>query len=364
MKKEFRKAIIAAGGTGGHIFPALSIARELKNRNVNVLYVGNRNSMEESLARQNNFDFAGINVQKLYRKLTFRHFLFPYKLLKSVIRSFQIIKSYEPDFFIGAGGFVSGPVGFAAKLASVPIFLQEQNSFPGITTKLLSNFSLRVFLGYYGAKKYLSNKKTFFVGNPVNPSLISENQMIDFETYGLRKETKKIFLLGGSQGSVALNDAFLPIAKQLVKDGFELIWQTGKWQYQELSLKIGAEKGIFLFDFTNEIGKIYNSVDLVICRAGAITLAEIELKKIPSIIVPLPTAAENHQLYNALELEHKEIAIVIEQKKLTSKLLIETIEKMMTNYDSYKSNFMEETADNPAQLIVDEIFNQLRGKEC
>lgn len=354
-----KKVIIAAGGTGGHIIPAISIAKELMKEGVQILFVGNRNSMEQKLAMKHNIDFAEINVQKFYRKLTFAHFKFPFKLIKSIVDSRKIIRNFKPDAFLGTGGFVSGPVGYAAHLQKIPIFLQEQNSYPGATTKILSKYAVKIFLGNSKAKKYLPSNKLVFSGNPINQTVINETAEIDYTKHGLQKDTTKIFLTGGSQGSVVLNKAFLPIVTELLDNNFEIIWQIGKYSFDELYPKIKDTKGVYAFDFTNEMGKIYNSVDLAIARAGALSLAEMETKRIPSILIPLPSAAENHQYFNALELKEKNVAEIIEQKDLNSEILRDTIFKMLDKIDEIKKKFTSTVHANAAENIVSMIMNYL-----
>ncbi|MDP8269505.1 MAG: undecaprenyldiphospho-muramoylpentapeptide beta-N-acetylglucosaminyltransferase [Candidatus Tenebribacter davisii] len=354
-----KKVIVAAGGTGGHIIPAISIIQELIKENIQILFVGNVNSMEQKLAKQFSIDFAEINVQKFYRKFTFAHLKFPFKLLKSMLESKKIIRKFEPDAFLGTGGFVSGPVGYAAHLLRVPIFLQEQNSYPGATTKILSKYATKVFIGNHDAKKYIPREITVYSGNPINLSAVEEKETIDFEKFGLKAGTKKIFLFGGSQGSVVLNNAFLPIVDDLLKKGFEIIWQIGKYSFDEFYPKIKDRKGIYGFDFTNEIGKIYNSVDIAIARAGALSLAELETKKIPSILVPLPSAAENHQYFNALELKEKNIAVIIEQKDLNPEILESKVIEMLENINEIKANFTTTVHANAAKNIAGTILNYL-----
>ena len=160
-----KKIIIAAGGPGGHIIPAISIAKELIKEGVQILFVGNRDSMEQKLALKHNIDFAGINVQKFYRKITLTHIKFPFKLIKSIIDSRKIIRKFSPDAFLGTGGFVSGPVGYAAHLLKIPIFLQEQNSYPGATTKILSKYAVKIFLGNQNANKYLPKNISIYFSN-------------------------------------------------------------------------------------------------------------------------------------------------------------------------------------------------------
>lgn len=351
------KVIIAAGGTGGHIIPAISIAKELIKEGVDILFVGNKNSMEKRLAEENSLAFKEINVQKFYRKFTFAHFKFPFKLIKSVLRSKQIIKRFQPDLFLGTGGFVSGPVGYAAHLLKVPIFLQEQNSYPGATTKLLSKYAEKVFVGNHNAEKHLKNKNVIYTGNPINQNAVQEKDKINFNELGLTEDTRKVFLFGGSQGSYVLNKAFFPIIDDLLEKGYEIIWQIGKYSYKEFREKLQNMKGIYAFDFTSEIGKIYNSVDLAIARAGALSLAELETKRIPSILIPLPSAAENHQYHNALELENKNVARVIEQRSLNSDILKKNVLEMLENIDELKNNFSDTLHANAAKNIAATMLN-------
>ncbi|MBC8416457.1 MAG: undecaprenyldiphospho-muramoylpentapeptide beta-N-acetylglucosaminyltransferase [Candidatus Cloacimonetes bacterium] len=360
MKNLKKKVIIAAGGTGGHIIPAISIAEELIKNNVDVLFVGNKNSMEQELTTKREIAFKSINVQKFYRKITLTHLKFPFKLIKSILDSVKIIRDFQPDAFIGTGGFVSGPVGYTAHLKKVPIFLQEQNSYPGATTRILSRYAEKIFLGAKEAEKYLPKKKVIFSGNPVNSKIIGETAKLDFDEFGLKKDTTKLFLTGGSQGSVVLNKTFLPIVDELLENGIEIIWQIGKFSFSEFYPKIQNKKGIYSFDFTDEIGKVYNSVDFVIARAGAISLAELETKKLPSILIPLPSAAGNHQYYNAMELQDKGVAIVIEQNKLTSASLLEVILKMKNEYKKMKEDFRETKHLKSAENISKEILGLIK----
>jgi UDP-N-acetylglucosamine--N-acetylmuramyl-(pentapeptide) pyrophosphoryl-undecaprenol N-acetylglucosamine transferase len=351
------KCIVAAGGSGGHIMPALAIANKLREKEVSILYVGNKNSMEEELAAQHGLDFRSIDVQKLYRSLTWRHLYFPYKLMKSIKLSRDIIKEFQPDFFLGTGGFVSGPVGYAAKLEKVPIFLQEQNSYPGLTTRLLSSHAKAIYLGNVSAEKYLKN--TYFTGNPISESIMKTTEKLDFAEYNLSSDSFKLLLLGGSQGSVALNNTLVPIVNDLLSAKIEIIWQAGKRNFASINAAFGKRKGVYVFSFTDKMSQIYNSVDLIFSRAGAITIAEIEWKKIPAILAPLPSAAENHQYFNALELENKNIALVLDHKHLTSYNLKECILNMKANYEQFKSNFIHEKQIHSAETIASLILKKM-----
>ena len=357
------KAIVAAGGSGGHIMPALSIAKSLQKSGVEILYVGNKNSMEENIISTTDISFKEIDVQKFYRKFTFAHIKFPWKILKSMSDSMAIIKKFKPDFFVGTGGFVSGPVGYAAHLKKIPIFIQEQNSFPGVTSKILGKYAANIFCGNEKAKDFFQTHKVIISGNPVNMSVISETEEIDYNSYGLDKKSKKILLLGGSQGSLALNNFLLPIIDELLDNNIQIIWQTGQRHLSEINKKVNGKKGVFTFDFTKSIGKIYNSIDLVIARAGAISLAEFEIKKIPSILIPLPTAAENHQFFNAQSLVIKNVALMAEQKDLTSDLLLNKILLCMNNLDYYIGNFKESNHLGASKLISETILRSIKKNE-
>ncbi len=360
IDKNSKRILIAAGGTGGHIIPALSIAGELRNKGVEILFVGNKNSMEERLAAKSGIPFRGINVQKFYRKFTFTHIKFPFKLLKSIADSKKIIDEFKPDAFLGTGGFVCGPVGYAAHLKKIPIFLQEQNSFPGATIRILGKYAEKIFLGNEGAKKYFKPVKVIYSGNPININAISEIKKIDFENLGLKKDSVKLFLLGGSQGSLVLNKTLFPIIDELLENGVEIIWQIGRYSFNEFYPKVKGKKGIYAFEFTDEIGKIYNSVDFILARSGALTLAELETKKLPSILVPLPSAAGNHQYFNAMELKKKKVAEIIEQKDLDPEVLKEAIFEMKKNYKKMEESFGESKHTEAAKLIANLILRRLK----
>ena len=353
--------VISGGGTAGHINPALSIARYLKEAGWQIHFIGNKNSLEERLINLAGYPFYKIYVQKLYRRFTFSHIKFPFLLIYSVIRSIFILKKIKPSMYLGTGGFVSGPAGLAAHLLNVPIYLQEQNSFPGMTTRSLAKWSQLVFLGNHKAAAYLGNSRTKYFGNPINPILLQSPIPVDQTELKLDPEKKKIFLMGGSQGSLMLNNILEDIVEDLLESGLELIWQTGNYSYQKFQDKFGKRKGIYLFAYSDNIAALYNICDLVIARAGAITLAELESLKKPAILVPLPTAAENHQLYNAQESAEKGEAEIIEQKNLTPALLLKKVIFMMKNIRKYQLKFGETQHQHSARDIA-AVLNDLEEK--
>ena len=346
-----KKILIAAGGTGGHITPAIALAKKFIEQNCQVLYIGNQHSMEEKLVKAENIDFKAINVQKIYRKLTPKHFLFPFKFIGSVMRSLYIFKEFQPAAFIGVGGFVSGPVAIAASWKKIPIFLQEQNSVPGLTNRLIGKRARKIFLGIDQSK--FPAEKVIFSGNPIN--LQDHQQKIDYKNWGLNPENKTIFILGGSQGSYFINKLVEPISNKLLQENINIIWQLGNYSFAEFSEKLNNKQNVYAFAYTNEIEKIYNSSDLVIARAGALSLAEIETKRIPAILIPLPTAAENHQYHNALSLQNQ--ATILQQKQVTSQSLLENIKKMLQNPPQNIPPCSRHL--NAAQTIVNNILRRI-----
>lgn len=353
--------VISGGGTAGHINPALSIAGYLKDAGWQVHFIGNKNSLEERLINRAGYPFHKIHVQKLYRRFTFSHIKFPFLLIFSVIRCVLIFKKIKPSIYLGTGGFVSGPAGLAAHLMNIPIYLQEQNSYPGMTTRGLAKWSQLIFLGNHKAADYLKNSRTKYCGNPINPVLLQSPIPWDQTKFKLDPTKKKIFLMGGSQGSLRLNNILEDIVDDLLGRGLELIWQTGNYSYQKFQEKFGERKGIYLFAYSDNIAALYNISDLVIARAGAITLAELEYLKKPAILVPLPTAAENHQLYNAQESAEKGEAEIIEQKNLTPVLLLKKVIYMMENIREYQLKFVETRHQHSARDIA-AVLNDLEEK--
>lgn len=227
MQKISKSIIISGGGTAGHINPALNIAHILSENGWQIYYIGNKSSMEEQLVTRRGYKFYPINIQKIYRKITLAHIKFPFKLIYSILICLKVIKKVSPDAFLGTGGFVSGPAGFAAHLKKVPIFLQEQNSYPGLTTRILSRWAKMIFLGNQNARNYLKNRNTCYTGNPVSSKILDINMDFTAESIGLHSNSQKIFLLGGSLGSLLLNRNLSAIIEKLLAEDIEIIWQTG-----------------------------------------------------------------------------------------------------------------------------------------
>lgn len=349
------KVVFAAGGTGGHIIPALSIAAEFQNAGDKLLFIGNKGGLEETLVKAKGINFEGIKVQKLYRKLTIKHLIFPFIFLFALLKAGYIIKKFKADVVIGTGGFVSGPVCLAGFLMKIPIFIQEQNSYPGFTSRVLGKIAKKVFLGNGLATKYFSKNKYVISGNPINNSLFNNTEKIDWNKINFRKETAKLFIFGGSQGSLKINKMVLEIVDTLLAADIEIIWQTGEYSYEMVKTQTERKQGIYCFAFTDAMGKIYNSVDFAVCRAGALTIAELQEKQVPAILIPLPSAAENHQYYNALAMKEEGTGIIINQNEITTDKFKRAIFYLKENYKKMKQNFKQYAHRKAGKIIYNEI---------
>ncbi len=350
MSKFSLRVIVSGGGTGGHIIPALALAKELISLGNEVLYIGNKYSLEEKMCHENNIPFFSINVQKLYRSFTLKHIKFPFKLIVSFIDCIKQIRKYRPSAFIGTGGFVCGPAGIASLLLNIPVYIQEQNCYPGITTRFLGYFGERIFLASKDVYGLFNEKKTIISGNPILTEKLKSEEKIDFNSYGLVESSKKILIIGGSQGSLFLNNLILSHYDAILEIGYEIIWQTGSLHLKSVKAQLKDRKGIYCFDFSTEMHKIYNSVHLAIGRAGALTISELEMKAIPAILIPLPTAAGNHQYYNALEFQKRGLGLVLEQK--SKGLFMRNLEFLIESLPQYKSNFKKSLHEDASERII------------
>jgi len=349
------RLLIGAGGTGGHIIPAIALALEISGKEWNVVFVGNKTSMEEALVRKYGFRFLPINVQKLYRKMTLAHLKFPFLFIQSVFQSISYIVKYNPDAVLCTGGFVSGPVALSSIIMRKRLYFQDGNSFPGLTTRLLSRFTKHVFIASDKAREYLNKADCVLTGNPLLKFPKLDLKSVDWSKYNLKANSRKLFIIGGSQGSAVINKVVSECVDELLNLNIEIIWQTGKFQYQRISDKFKDISGIHCFDFTDKMSEYYQMADIAISRAGALSIAELQEYSIPAIFIPLPSAAGNHQYYNAVSQAEKGLGIVLEQSLLSSKALIDAINKLNLESKKIKDKFASLPGNNATQVIADTI---------
>lgn len=320
MQRPDPHIIISGGGTGGHIFPALAIARALKEKapGIQILFIGAKGKMEMEKVPAAGFPIKGLWISGLRRDLSADNLLFPLKVLHSILSSFSIIKKFKADIAVGVGGYASGPALRVSSMLGIPTLIQEQNSFPGITNKVLGKKARKICVAYEGMEKYFPPDKIVVTGNPIRKDVIA--------TEGKRTEAGRFFTLdpgkltvlivGGSQGALSINRCIESLLPVLAGKQVQMIWQTGTNYRQQAmdACKIAGAEHIRVIDFIQRMDLAYALADLVISRAGAIAISELAAVKKPVIFIPLPTAAEDHQMKNAMKLADKGAALVIHDK--------------------------------------------------
>ena len=321
MKNNKKIALIAGGGTGGHLFPALSIGEELQKNNVNVKYIGSIYGVEKEFFKNFNLDYHLLNITGIQRNFSIKSIyincLFPIRFIISYIKSLLIIRSVKPSIIIGTGGYASGLPLIAGIHLNIPTLIQDQNSIPGLITKRLHNKIDRICLAYDLAADKLNKKKCVITGNPIKINLKKYGKKLALEELKLDTEMKTILILGGSQGATPLNNHFVEQVNFYTKNNFQLIWQCGNKDYKYLKSKLNT-KNILLKPFIDNMSQAYSACDLVISRAGAITISELSFMGKAMILIPYPYAAENHQYLNAKSIEKNNGCIIINQKSLSS----------------------------------------------
>ncbi len=296
------KVIFAGGGTGGHVFPAIAIADEVKklHPSAEILFVGTKERIESRLVPQKGYLFRTIWISGFRRKLSLDNLLFPVKVLVSLFQSFILLKSEKPDVVVGTGGYVCGPVLYVATLLKIPTVVQEQNSLPGVTTRLLSARVTEVHLMFESAIQHLKRSDNVKItGNPTREILGSIVKRDALKYFGFLESKKTLLVLGGSLGALSINNAVVRCLKDLGNAGIQIIWQTGEQDYERIKSLSGEFPDVKVFKFIESMEYAYAAADLALCRAGAITIAELTRLGVPTVFIPYPYAAANHQVENA-----------------------------------------------------------------
>ena len=312
------KIIISGGGTGGHLFPALAIAEEIKFRfkDTKILFVGAIGKIEMTKVPEAGHKIIGLWVDGFQRKFSLKNLLFPAKLFFSIIKSLFIIINYKPNLVIGTGGFASGPILFIANLFNIPSLIQEQNSYPGITNKLLSIGAEKIAVAYEGLERYFPKEKIVITGNPIRKSI--ENSTIDSvkskKYFNLNIKKGTLVVLGGSLGSKRINQLIAEKLNWFKSLNFQVIWQCGSLYYNKYKNLETAD--IVIRPYFNEMGNVYAAADFIISRAGAVSISELSCIGKPLILIPSPNVTSNHQLKNAQALSKVNAAVMIKENEL------------------------------------------------
>ncbi len=357
------KVIISGGGSGGHVFPAIAIANEIKKQrpDAEILFVGAKGKIEMEKVPKAGFPIKGLWISGFHRKLTLRNLMFPIKLLFSLFKAFGIIQSFKPDVVVGVGGFASGPTLQVSTMKGIPTLIQEQNSFPGITNRLLANKVNRICVAYEGMEKFFPKEKITLTGNPVRQDImdLTNKREEGLKHFGLDQNKKTILLFGGSLGARTLNDSMAANNDLLEKNqNVQVLWQAGKLYIEEFKKSATAQlDNVKISAFIDRMDLAYAMADVVICRAGALTISELCLVGKPAILIPSPNVSEDHQTMNAKALSTNEAGILVEEKN--AKKMLEQALHILDNervMNSLKSNIQKLAKANATKNIVSEIL--------
>lgn len=335
------KVLIAGGGTAGHINPGLAIAKEIqaKNPESEIIFVGTQKGLENELVPKEGFPLKFINVKGFKRKLSIDTFVTIKELFKGLYQAQKIIKEFNPDIVIGTGGYVCGPVLLNASLMGIPTAIHEQNAYPGITNKILSRFVDAVMISFEESTKYFGKKNIFLTGNPVRKEIVNTDREKARQKLGL-KEEKLMVVFGGSLGAEKINNAIIEYIKNGIGLDIRMIFGTGKKGYESVcnTLNNAELKNVTVVPYIENMDEVMSAADLVVCRAGAITLAELTVIGTPAILIPSPNVTHNHQEYNARALQREGAAEVLLEKDIANVNLKKYIEDILK--DSEKLNQM------------------------
>lgn len=351
--------LLSGGGTGGHIYPAIAIANELRIRipHAKFLFVGASDRMEMEKVPQAGYEIKGLNISGIQRNFSTKNLSFPFKLIQSLFRAKKIIKKFQPNVVIGTGGFASGPTLFMANKRNIPSVIQEQNSFPGITNKLLAKRVKKICVAYDGLEKYFPKDKIIKTGNPVRQDLlkISEKRKKAIEFFGLDINKKTLVVLGGSLGARVINRTIEVNLAHILDNDVQIIWQSGKLYFDEYK-KFNESNNVQVHSFIQKMDLLYAAADIIISRAGAGSISELCIVGKPVIFIPSPNVSEDHQTKNAMAITENNGAIMIKEDRLDrfQKTLIDLI-KDTEKQNHLRMNIKKMALPNATIEIVNEI---------
>ncbi|MCP5061757.1 MAG: undecaprenyldiphospho-muramoylpentapeptide beta-N-acetylglucosaminyltransferase [Ignavibacteriae bacterium] len=359
MKNISNKYIFAAGGTGGHLYPAVAVAEHIRSvqPESTILFVGTKNKIESRVVPNLGFAFKTIWISGFSRKLTLKNLLFPIKLIVSIIQSMIINLNFNPSVAIGAGAYLSGPIVWLASVFGAKVVLLEQNSYPGVTNRMLQNKADKIHLGFEDSKKYFKDKSKLFVsGNPVRTTLKILNKEEALKKFSFSASRKTLLILGGSLGAKNINESVKENLQLLIKENIQIIWQTGELYFD--SYKELENENVKVLKFIDDMSTAYSASDLVLARAGATTIAEVAYLGLPVIFVPSKNVAANHQFKNAKSIVDNNAGLLIEDDELVYKMkdvVLETIGDK-SKLEILSSNIKKFSKPGAVKLIAEDIM--------
>jgi UDP-N-acetylglucosamine--N-acetylmuramyl-(pentapeptide) pyrophosphoryl-undecaprenol N-acetylglucosamine transferase len=357
------KFIISGGGTGGHIFPAISIADALKKAlpHCEILFVGALGRMEMEKVPAAGYEIVGLPVAGFQRRVTWKNVTFFFKLAASMLKARKVITSFKPNVVIGVGGYASGPVLRAAAANGIPTLIQEQNSFPGVTNRILSKKAAAICVAYPDMERFFPAEKILFTGNPIRSHLLNPLTLSDaYEAFGLKSELKTILVVGGSLGAGSVNRGILSNIEQMKGKSVQVLWQTGKNYYKDVSATLeplGLDN-VKALPFIQRMDWAYGLAHIVVSRAGASTISELALLGKASVLVPSPNVSEDHQTKNAMALVNKEAAVLVKDAEAPEVLLDRALELLADNKKclSLSANIRQFARPNADNDIAQEVL--------
>jgi len=375
--------LISGGGTGGHIFPAVSIANALRQRqpDCEILFVGANGRMEMERVPEAGYNIVGLDIQGLERRKVLRNIRIIYNFVRSRRKARQIVRSFRPDVAIGVGGYVSAAAMSAAAALGVPVVLQEQNSFAGVTNRFLAKKASKICVAYDGMERFFDKEKIVKTGNPVRQNIIAPDidRQAAYDYFGLERDKKTILVVGGSLGAKTINDSIARHIDTLLQTDCQIVCQPGKNYFAAIKAKIFEQgikfttdsanplyaKRMFVSDFISQMDYAYNVADLVISRAGASSVSELCLLGKPAILVPSPNVAENHQYHNAMALVAKNAALLVEDAEAVDNLLPQALQIVAddSRLRELSANIRQLALPNSAQAIAEVILAQIENKK-
>jgi UDP-N-acetylglucosamine--N-acetylmuramyl-(pentapeptide) pyrophosphoryl-undecaprenol N-acetylglucosamine transferase len=363
-----KRVIISGGGTGGHIYPAIAIANALRELDpaVELLFVGAEGKMEMEKVPRAGYKIISLPIVGLKRELSAANLVFPIKLVRSLVKARSIIQEFRPDVAVGVGGFASGPLLMVASLMGIPTLIQEQNSYAGITNKLLARRAHTICVAYPGMDAFFEREKLRLLGNPVRSDIVlaGTRRNEGLRHFGLDAERKTLFVMGGSLGARTINESISAGLPLLLEAGYQVLWQTGKLYIdtaREQIKQLGTDR-IKAFDFIYEMDLAYAVADVVVSRAGALSVSELCLAQKPAILVPYPAAAEDHQTKNAMSLVQQQAALLVKDAQAGQELVPAALELLANpaRQDELKTNISLLARPTAATDIAREVLALIR----
>jgi len=358
------KIIISGGGTGGHIFPAIAIANaiKLKYPTAKILFVGALGKMEMEKVPAAGYDIIGLPIMGIQRRLTFQNFKVPFKVIASLLKAKKIVNDFKPDVVVGVGGYASGPLLKVATNKGIPALLQEQNSFPGITNKMLAKKVQRICVAYANMERFFPKEKIMLTGNPVRQDIknLEAKRARGIEHFDFDATKKTVLVVGGSLGARTINQSIDAGLEEIVKNDIQLVWQTGNLYVNEANAAVArvANKGVKTMPFISKMDYAYAVADVVVSRAGAMSVSELSIAAKPTIFVPLPSAAEDHQTKNAMALVNYNAAILVKDVEAKEQLITTLINLIKDEQEQKKiaTNVAKMAYTDAASIIADEVI--------